>query len=80
MATKKGLGTRLTRKEDNRFLRGKGQYTSDLDIPGTLEAVFVRSPLAHARITGIEAPPISTTRGGCSAGCEQSLTPPPEPL
>ncbi|MDP6121960.1 MAG: xanthine dehydrogenase family protein molybdopterin-binding subunit [Rhodospirillales bacterium] len=59
---KKGIGARLTRKEDKRFLRGKGEYTADLNIPGTQDAVFVRSPVAHATITGIEAPPGSAGR------------------
>jgi len=57
---KKGIGARLTRKEDRRFLRGRGEYTSDLNMPGTQDAVFVRSPVAHATITSIEAPPNST--------------------
>ena len=52
-----GVGASLLRKEDARHLRGRGQFVADLKIPGTLEAAFVRSPLAHARIRGIEIMP-----------------------
>ena len=62
VTAKKGVGARLTRKEDKRFLRGRGEYTADLNIPGTVDAVFVRSPVAHARTTGVEAPPGSKGR------------------
>ena len=49
------FGMRLKRREDPRFLTGKGQYTDDLKLPGTTYAAFVRSPYAHARIRGIDA-------------------------
>ena len=44
----------ILRIEDDRFLRGQGRYVSDLRIPGTLEAVFLRSPWAHAVIRRID--------------------------
>ncbi|WP_137129439.1 xanthine dehydrogenase family protein molybdopterin-binding subunit [Rhizobium sp. FY34] len=50
-----GIGARVTRKEDKRFLTGKGRYTDDMVVPGMKHAFFVRSPHAHARITGIDA-------------------------
>ena len=50
-----GIGARVTRKEDKRFLTGKGRYTDDMVVPGMKYAAFVRSPHAHARITGIDA-------------------------
>ncbi len=52
-----GVGASMLRKEDARHLRGRGQFVSDVRIPGTAEVVFVRSPHAHARIRSISAPP-----------------------
>jgi carbon-monoxide dehydrogenase large subunit len=49
----KYFGASVRRKEDPRFLRGEGRYVDDLKLPGMLHAAFVRSPHAHARITGI---------------------------
>ena len=49
------IGKSVLRVEDDRLLRGQGQYLADLNPPGTLAAVFVRSPHAHARILGIDA-------------------------
>ncbi len=51
-----GIGASPSRKEDARFLRGRGQFVADLRRVGMLEVVFVRSPLAHARIRSIEKP------------------------
>ncbi|HWO58805.1 MAG TPA: molybdopterin cofactor-binding domain-containing protein, partial [Umezawaea sp.] len=44
----------MTRKEDARFVRGRGTYVDDVRPPGTLHAAVLRSPLAHARITAID--------------------------
>ncbi len=49
------IGKPIRRVEDDRLLRGKGQYLADLNPPGTLHAMFVRSPHAHARIVRIDA-------------------------
>jgi carbon-monoxide dehydrogenase large subunit len=49
-----GIGAAVRRKEDHRFLTGKGRYTADFDRPGQAYAVFVRSPHAHARIRSID--------------------------
>lgn len=57
MARPQGIGASLARKEDHRHLHGRGQFTADLQFPGTREVAFVRSPLAHARILSIEPPP-----------------------
>jgi carbon-monoxide dehydrogenase large subunit len=51
-----GIGAALTRKEDDRFLRGRGQYVGDIRLAGMWDAAFVRSPLAHARLKAIHAP------------------------
>ena len=47
------VGTRVTRKEDYRFLTGAGQYTDDVTLPNQTHAAFVRSPHAHATIKKI---------------------------
>jgi len=51
----RGMGHSVKRKEDARFLRGKGHYVDDIKLPGMLYMDIVRSPYAHARITGIDA-------------------------
>jgi len=48
------IGQPLIRREDPPLLTGRGQYVDDLTLPGTLHAFMVRSPVAHARITGID--------------------------
>jgi len=47
------VGRSLPRREDYRLLTGRGQFIADLDLPHMLHAVFVRSPLAHARIHAV---------------------------
>ncbi|WP_136657711.1 xanthine dehydrogenase family protein molybdopterin-binding subunit [Nitratireductor sp. XY-223] len=49
-----GIGARIARKEDKRFITGKGRYTDDMVVPGMKHAMFVRSPHAHAKINGID--------------------------
>nr|WP_236590033.1 xanthine dehydrogenase family protein molybdopterin-binding subunit [Ramlibacter aurantiacus] len=44
----------MPRREDERLITGRGQYTDDVDLPGQAWAAFVRSPHAHARILGID--------------------------
>ncbi len=48
------IGARVVRKEDHRFITGKGQYTDDINRPGQAHAVFVRSPHAAATIRRID--------------------------
>src|SRR6266436_4934871 len=52
-----GVGASLLRKEDERHLHGRGQFVSDIKLPGTMEVAFVRSLHAHARIRSIAVPP-----------------------
>src|SRR5512146_2430518 len=54
MATAKLLGASIKRREDPRFITGKGNYTDDLKLPGMTYAAFVRSPHSHARIGAID--------------------------
>src|SRR5678815_1426666 len=57
------LGARVRRKEDPRFLTGRGLYTDDVRLVGTVHAAFVRSPHAHARIVGIDLDAARATPG-----------------
>jgi carbon-monoxide dehydrogenase large subunit len=51
-----GVGASVLRKEDDRFLRGRGQYVADFRIAGVREVAFIRSPVAHAVIRAIHVP------------------------
>src|SRR6478609_2065722 len=53
---KYGIGASVLRKEDDRFLHGRGQYVADLRLARTREAAYVRSPVAHARLRAIHIP------------------------
>jgi aerobic carbon-monoxide dehydrogenase large subunit len=64
-----GIGASVKRKEDQRFITGKGQYTDDINRPGQTYAVFVRSPHAHATIKKVD-----TAAAKASPGCIAVLT------
>ena len=49
-----GIGARVLRIEDPRFLVGRGQFVADLAFEGGLHCAFVRSPHAHARVRAVE--------------------------
>ena len=49
-----GMGHRMKRKEDPRFIQGQGNYVDDVKLPGMLYMDIVRSPYAHARIVSID--------------------------
>jgi carbon-monoxide dehydrogenase large subunit len=53
-AGSQGIGASVPRREDRRFLLGKGRYTDDIVLPWQTWAVFVRSPHAHAKIRSID--------------------------
>src|SRR5215510_7673917 len=48
------VGRSLLRREDRRLLTGQGQFIADLVLPRMLHGVFVRGPVAHARIRAID--------------------------
>jgi aerobic carbon-monoxide dehydrogenase large subunit len=50
-----GIGASVVRKEDKRFVTGKGRYVDDVRLHGMTYAHFVRSPHAHAKVKGIDA-------------------------
>lgn len=54
--TKNGVGARAKRKEDERFLFGRGQYIGDLRFSRMRDVAFVRSPVAHARLKAVIIP------------------------
>lgn len=56
-AKSQGVGASLLRKEDDRLLRGRGQFIADLRLQGMRDVAFLRSPVAHARIRGIDILP-----------------------
>jgi aerobic carbon-monoxide dehydrogenase large subunit len=59
MATRvvgEGVGASVRRVEDRRLLEGGGEYLADLRVPGSVELAFLRSPVAHARIKGVDIP------------------------
>jgi aerobic carbon-monoxide dehydrogenase large subunit len=58
-----GIGAAVRRKEDHRFITGKGHYTDDINRPGQGYAFFVRSPHAHASIKSIDAKAASAMPG-----------------
>jgi len=63
------VGKPLLRREDDRLLRGEGQYVADIQLPGMLHAVFVRSEHAHARIRSIDV-----SRAAAAPGVLWALT------
>ncbi|MDE1971884.1 MAG: xanthine dehydrogenase family protein molybdopterin-binding subunit [Hyphomicrobiales bacterium] len=58
-----GIGAAVRRKEDQRFITGKGHYTDDISRPGQTYAYFLRSPHAHATIKSIDAKAASQMPG-----------------
>ncbi|MEX2221777.1 MAG: molybdopterin cofactor-binding domain-containing protein [Candidatus Rokuibacteriota bacterium] len=63
MATARLLGASIKRREDPRFITGKGNYTDDLKLAGLTHAVFVRSPHANAKIRKIDTAKASKAPG-----------------
>jgi aerobic carbon-monoxide dehydrogenase large subunit len=57
------IGQSTERREDGRFLTGKGQYTDDITLHGQTYAYFLRSPHAHARINGINTKAAAAAAG-----------------
>jgi aerobic carbon-monoxide dehydrogenase large subunit len=57
------FGTRISRNEDPRLLRGEGCFLDDVEAPGALHAAFLRSPMAHARIVRLDVSRAREHRG-----------------
>ncbi|MGK2739641.1 xanthine dehydrogenase family protein molybdopterin-binding subunit [Tepidicaulis sp. LMO-SS28] len=58
-----GIGKPVRRREDDRFIQGRGQYTDDINRPNQTHAIFLRSPHAHARIKNIDVSAALETEG-----------------
>ncbi len=58
-----GMGHRMKRKEDPRFIQGRGRYVDDVKLPGMLYMDIVRSPYAHAKIVRIHTAEALATEG-----------------
>ena len=57
------IGAPLKRKEDDPLLRGRGTYVDNIDLPGTVVMVVVRSPYAHATIVSIDTAAATAAEG-----------------
>jgi aerobic carbon-monoxide dehydrogenase large subunit len=57
------IGESIKRKEDGRFLRGKGSYLDDFELPNMLHMAILRSPVAHAKIKSIDTSAASSMPG-----------------
>src|SRR5258708_30366878 len=57
------IGRSLRRLEDPRFLTGQGSYVDDMDLPGQLHGIVLRSPHGHAAIEGIDTASARTMSG-----------------
>ncbi len=58
-----GIGASVVRREDTRFLKGKGRYTDDMNRPGQTYAYILRSSLAHATLNNIDTAAASAAPG-----------------
>ena len=59
----RGIGHSVKRKEDDRFIRGRGNYIDDITMPNMLHMAILRSPFAHAKINGIDTSAASAVPG-----------------
>jgi carbon-monoxide dehydrogenase large subunit len=77
---KQGIGASVPRKEDDRFLRGRGQYVGDVQLAGMHDVAFVRSPVAHALLGRVNIPEQhrgSVFTAGDLAGVKPIVSAPP---
>src|SRR6476660_4517199 len=68
-----GIGAAVRRKEDFRFITGKGQYTDDINRPGQTYIYFVRSPHAQARIRKVDSADAAKMPGAVAVVIAESL-------
>ncbi len=59
----RGVGHSVRRVEDDRFIRGRGNYIDDINLPGQLYMAILRSPWAHAKLNGIDSTAASAVPG-----------------
>src|SRR5256885_8732753 len=70
----------MPRREDPRLLTGRGAFLDDHVLPGQTYAVFVRSPIAHGRVTGIDVSAARAARGVVAVFTAADLKVRPIPL
>ena len=63
VTTDRYVGRSVRRREDAALLTGRATWTDDIDPPGVLHVAVLRSPVAHARITGIDTAPAREAPG-----------------
>jgi carbon-monoxide dehydrogenase large subunit len=73
------LGSRVPRVEDPDLVRGRGTFVANQRVPDTAHAVFVRSPLAHARIATVDTTAAATAPGVLAVHTGQTLGDAPAP-
>ncbi len=73
------FGSVVLRREDPRFLTGASRYVDDVPAPGALRAVFVRSMMAHARISGVEVSAAAAAPGVAAVLVAEDLALAPRP-
>ena len=57
------FGSGIRRREDPRLITGSATYTDDIALPGMVHAAMLRSPYAHAKITGLDTSQAETAPG-----------------
>ncbi|MDH3451573.1 MAG: molybdopterin-dependent oxidoreductase, partial [Gammaproteobacteria bacterium] len=70
-----GVGCSRKRKEDARFIQGKGNYTDDRKLPGTVFGAFVRSPIAHGKLVSVNKEPALAYPGVLAVLTAEDLEP-----
>ncbi len=71
--SQEGIGAAVRRKEDKRFITGKGNYTDDIERPNQTYAYFLRSPVAHANIKSLDIAPAQAAPGVVAVFTGQDL-------
>lgn len=79
-STSRAFGKPLVRKEDERFLTGKGTYIDDIELADMLHAAVLRSPFAHARILSIDVSQATQLEGVAAVWTYSDLGPASQPL
>lgn len=73
------IGRAMKRKEDPRFITGRGNYLDDIVLPNMLHAAIIRSPYAHARILGIDTSAAASMPGVVGVFTGEDIELPPLP-
>jgi carbon-monoxide dehydrogenase large subunit len=69
-----GVGASVLRKKDNRFLRGRSQYTADFRLPGARAVVYMRRRVEHGRIRNLHVLTTRTAAGPCNVKPRRATT------